>query len=186
MSEAFDFRHVLSEEDYLKLEENGAVRHEFVDGIMYAMADVSLPHNELVNELLFRLRSHLPPSCRTFTLDAKVRIEQKKSSLFYYPDLMVACDSIKKGRHYIENPILIAEILSPSTERSDRIEKLAAYSQIPSLQDYVLVAQDVPKIEVFRRSEGWRREEFYREHTITLASVEIQLWVQELYARIGF
>jgi Uma2 family endonuclease len=99
---------------------------------------------------------------------------------------MVACEPIKKSRHFIENPILIAEILSPCTERADRIEKLAAYSHIPSLQEYVLVTQDAPKIEVFRRSEGWRREEFYREHTITLASVEMQLPVNELYARIGF
>ncbi len=178
-------RHVTVEE-YLAHEETRQMRHEFVDGVLFGMTGGSDRHNELVGELLFALRSQLPAGCKLYMLDMKLKVKIGKSTRFYYPDVMVSCSSTDRATHFKKQPSLLMEVLSPSTERTDRTEKFNAYTQIPSLQEYLLVAQDVPRIELFRRSEGWQREEHAREHTVTLASVGAEFSVQQLYSRVGF
>ena len=185
MTEALVIPKPVSEAEYLEAEESAAIRHEFVDGTVFAMAGGTRRHNELVGELFLILRSHLPSGCQVYQLEMKLKLLKEKSRKYYYPDLIIACDSKDSSALFVEKPLLLIEILSLTTERTDRIEKLAAYSQIASLQEYLLVSQDVPKIEVFRRSEGWRREEFYREHTISLSSIDLDLAMQDLYQRVG-
>ncbi len=171
MSDALVVPRLVTVEEYLAEEEARQMRHEFVDGVLFGMTGGSDKHNELVGELHFVLRSQLPAGCKLYIIDMKLEVKIGKSTRFYYPDIMVACSAKDRASHFREHPSLLVEVLSPSTERTDRTEKFNAYTQIPSLQDYLLVAQDVPRIELFRRSQGWRREDFYREHVITLASV---------------
>ena len=91
--------------------------------------------------------------CQLFTSDVKVRLEIGKQDVFYCPDLLVSCDPDDRATYYRERPSLIVEVLSESTERLDRRDKMLAYQTIKSLQEYVLVAQDVRRVEVYRRTD---------------------------------
>ena len=87
---------------------------------------------------------------------------------------------------YREHPVLVIEVLSPSSERIDRTEKFLAYTQLSSLQEYAIVAQSVPQIDIFRRSEAWRGASYFREDAITFESIGLTLSVPQIYRRIRF
>lgn len=142
----------ISHEDYLQGEFEGDVRHEYVDGHAYAMAGAGENHNIIALNLAAELRrAARGTDCRAFISDMKLRIAELNR--FYYPDVLLACDPEDNDAYFKDRPCLIVEVLSPSTEATDRREKLHAYQQIPSLKEYVLVSQDAPKIEPYRRSE---------------------------------
>lgn len=149
----------LSVEDYLAGELEGEIRHEYLGGVVYAMAGSSTEHNLIIGNLLTSLRSALRGgSCRIYAIDVKVRLQLAREEIFYYPDLLVTCDPRDTGTYFQSYPKLIIEVLSPSTERTDRREKLINYTQIESLEEYVLVAQDRVEATVFRRTDNWRPE----------------------------
>ncbi|MGC8698270.1 MAG: Uma2 family endonuclease, partial [Halothiobacillus sp.] len=104
-------------------------------------------------------------------------------TLFYYPDLVLTCDPDDRDDYFSTRPCLIIEILNPSTERLDRREKLLSYITLHSLQEYILVAQDEPRIEVYRRTQDWLPEE-YTEGTFRLDCVQAELSVAEVYADV--
>ena len=106
--------------------------------------------------------------------------------MLYYPDILVSCDESDNNKYYRENHILIIEVLSPSTERIDRTEKRERYQLIPELQEYLLIAQDYPKVEIYRHSNAWRAEEYFIEHSFKLESVDIEFKVANLYRRIKY
>ena len=116
----------------------------------------------------------------------KLRVIVETAECFYYPDVMVSCSEKDRASHFREQPLLLAEVLSDSTERTDRFEKFAVYKTIAGLQEYVLLAQDVPQVEVFRRRNAWQLETFFMHDTITLESVELTLPVAQLYRRVKF
>jgi Uma2 family endonuclease len=164
----------LDEAGYLKLEARSPMRHEYVAGQIYAMSGASLRHNIITLNIASLLRSHLRGSpCRTFMADAKLRVAKKQS--IYYPDVMVTCDAqhqqVGSGDYLVESPRLVLEVLSDSTAGTDRREKLLAYRTLPTLQEYVLVWQDEPVIEVHRRQGdiGWQ--------VITLAPGDPVAWM---------
>lgn len=178
---------LLSPEEYLERELVAAVKHEFVDGSVYAMAGASDRHNLVAGNFFAILQAHMPDRCQVFMTDMKLRVEAKTATLFYYPDVFASCSEDDRANAYFrEQPILIIEVLSPSTERVDRTEKFDAYRLIPSLQEYVLADQDMPKIEVFRRSNAWAREEFYPDDSFTLESAGLNLTVAQVYRRVKF
>ena len=110
---------------------------------------------------------------------------QIDAETFYYPDVLVACD--KPSSYFRREPILIVEILSPSTERIDKNEKLFVYQQIASLQDYLIVAQDKMRVEYYQRgADGdWTKEVFSRaDETIKLKSVDLVFTINEIYRGI--
>ena len=131
----------LSPESYLDRERQATVKHEYIDGEIYAMAGASAPHIQIVGNLYAALRSHLRGTgCDILFSDIKVRIDTK--NCFYYPDLIVTCDDHdRENDHYRHVPKLIVEVLSDSTEARDRGDKFEDYSTLDSLQEYALIAQ---------------------------------------------
>lgn len=146
----------LSPEQYLLDENDNArgIRHEYVNGQTYAMAGASRGHNRIAGRFFLRLSTHLENSgCEVFQSDMKVGLQRKDNTWFYYPDLQVSCEE-ENEVYYNTAPCLIVEVLSESTARKDRIEKLLAYQGITSLREYVLCSQDTPSVEVYRCRTG--------------------------------
>ena len=172
--------------DYLRLEDAAVERHELIDGVLYAKAGGSDRHNLIAGNFFAQLHAHLPDRCQAFEHSMKLKVEVESAENFYYPDILVSCSPADRAALYREQPLLLAVVLSPSTERADRTDKFAVYRGIPSLQEYVLVAQDVPQVEVFRRRNAWRLETYFLEHTFTLESVALDVPVARLYRRVTF
>lgn len=143
----------LSEEDYLAGETLATIRHEYIDGRIYAMAGANARHNLISGNLFYHLRrvTGKGGSCQVFMNDMKLRIFEKNT--FYYPDVMLCCDPEDNHDLYRESPCLIAEVLSPSTETIDRREKLLIYQKIPSLKYYLLIATHQMKVDYYQRAE---------------------------------
>ena len=175
---------LISAEDYLAGELKSEVRHEFVNGEIFAMVGTSIVHNLIAINLVTALNLHLRGGpCQVFMSDVKVRIQQDRDDRFYYPDLAVSCAEQQPSNYYTVTPVLIVEVLADSTERHDRAEKFHAYRKLESLQEYVLVAQDLMRVEVYRRAAGWELELLGGEDRLRLESVELELAVAQVYER---
>lgn len=172
----------LSPQDYLAGEELSQIRHEYVDGVVYAMSGGTQNHSLLAVEVVFQLRSQLPDRCRAFTSDMRLKLRINDAQRYYYPDVMVACGDRNPDRLAIEAPDLIIEVLSESTERIDRGEKFAAYITLPALAAYLLVDQARRHVEVFRRAKGWMPE-LYVEGAVDLPEIGASLDIASLYSR---
>lgn len=152
-------RRYVTVEEYLAGEEIGDVRHEYVAGEVYAMVGTTARHNLIAGNLFVALRNHLRGTgCRLFMSDVKVRLQMLGQTVFYYPDLMLTCEPPPLSGVYCDRPCLLVEVLSESSARTDRREKLFAYTQIPSLREYLILFQDRMEAELYRREEGWRLE----------------------------
>ena len=148
---------VMTWEEYLVFEEQSPYRHEYVNGTVYAMSGASLAHNRIAQELVVAFRTHLRGGpCEPFFLDAKLEIRAASAKIMYYPDLMVSCRPEDRTDRLVRNPKLVVEILSKSTQHIDRREKAMTYQCVEAIEEYVLIAQDQPRIIVHRREEGWR------------------------------
>lgn len=142
----------VSVEEYLASEERSTVRHEYVDGRLFAMTGSTLKHNILCGNLFSLLHARVKGGpCSVFMEGAKVRVEATNS--FYYPDVMVACSAFSDNAVFTDQAVLLVEVLSPSTSRIDRREKLIAYKRIPSLKEYLIVHQRKRCVEIYRRDE---------------------------------
>ena len=169
----------LTVEEYLELEKQSDVRHEYVAGVLYAMVGASAAHNQITITLAGILYSHLKGSpCRVFQSDMKVRVE----NVIYYPDLMVTCEKFDPKAYYQTEPKLIIEVLSESTKAKDHLEKLVAYQKLPSLQEYALVSQDKKHIEIIRRiGHEWQREVYSDVEKVKFTSVDLELPIDSIY-----
>ena len=173
--------------EYLEAEKDSPVRHEYVDGRIFAMAGASDRHNRIAGNFYNRLDDHLGDGpCEPFISDMKVWVSE---TVYYYPDVVVACDGPGADEYYRKQPRLIIEVSSPGTERIDRSEKLLAYKQVKSLKEYVIASQDRVRIEVFRRgrSDRWSWEPLTEltDH-LRLESVGLTLTVANVYRRVKF
>jgi Uma2 family endonuclease len=149
----------LSVEDYLAGELKSEIRHEYIGGAVYAMAGASRQHGVISGNLFVALHSRLRGKrCQVFMADLKVSLRIAEEDIFYYPDLMVTCDPRSTERYFERFPKVLIEVLSPETERVDRREKLSGYTQIETLEEYILVAQEKMEVTVFRRANQWRPE----------------------------
>lgn len=176
----------LGVEEYLAREQDGEVRHEYLDGHVYAMTGASRSHGLVVNALAFVLTPKArEKGCQLFTNDMKVHVELEGRHFFYYPDLVVGCDPEDREAYYLDRPCLVVEVLSPVTERIDRREKLLTYIQLPSLQEYLLVAQDRPLVEVYRRRAGWLPDEV-NEGAFRLDCLDMEVPVASIYQDLDF
>lgn len=115
-----------------------------------------------------------------FMADMKVRVEQMGEAYFYYPDLLLSCDPEDREPYYRRNPCLIVEVLSPSTERIDRREKLFAYRSIPGLREYVLVDPEQRKVEVYRYASGGTHE-VITEGSVRLHCIDAAIALDDIY-----
>lgn len=180
----------ISSEDYLRRERLAEEKSEYVDGYVYAMSGASIPHNYLASNLMITIGSALKGSpCRPLGSDMRVRTPA--SRLFTYPDLVIVCGQLElhdEQKDTLLNPTVIIEILSPSTEKWDRGGKFARYQSIPSLQDYVLVSQDIPRIERFSRSgEEWTlANSDGLEAVLRLPSVGVDVSLADIYEDVEF
>lgn len=171
----------LAEQDYLAGEQNSPIKYEYIDGEVYAMAGASANHNLICINMVTALSVHLKGKpCRPFASDMKVKI----GSRYFYPDVLVDCDEYAGDDQFTETPTLIVEVLSKSTRRMDETIKRSSYSQIDSLQEYLLIEQDIVDVELVRRSNGWRSEHFFMGDQFTLESVGLTLSVAETYDRV--
>lgn len=150
----------ISVEEYLAGEEVSERRREYAAGVVYAMAGANRRHNQIIVNFVSSWRPRLRASdCRVFAESVKLRVQWGNEDYFYYPDVMVVCDATDNASQvYCERPCVLVEVLSGSTARIDREEKLRAYTTLPSLQAYILVAQKVPHVIIYRRENGWRSE----------------------------
>ena len=158
--------------DYLAWESVQAERHEYLDGEVFAMGGASDAHGTVAGNLFAALHAALRGTpCRPFIADMKVQVAM--ANCFFYPDLLVTCDPrdrLPEASHAKQHPLLVVEVLSPSTEAYDRGRKFALYRQLESLQEYVLVSLDAQCIEVFRRDASG----FWVLHPVALAD-ELEL-----------
>lgn len=176
---------LITVEDYLEGELRSDIRHEYIDGEVYAMVGASAAHNVIVGNLFAALHAHLRGGpCQVFMADMKVNIKWQESKRFYYPDIQVCCDPNDREAYYRSRPKLIIEVLSPHTEREDRSSKFYAYRRIDSLEEYVLIAQDTYRVEVYRRSTDWDLEIYGREDQVGLDSVAFTIAVADIYEAV--
>lgn len=174
----------LSETAYLAAEKTAEIRHEYQNGKVYAMAGSSKRHNRIaMNCAMYLGLAARQSPCQVYASDVKVRCEKRNS--YYYPDVVVGCaEDDTTDDYYLEKPCLIVEVTSNSTARKDYLEKSLAYQAIPSLQAYLIVAQDKPLVDMLVRDESgaWTLQQY--EHltdVIPLPCVELTLSVAMLY-----
>jgi Uma2 family endonuclease len=173
----------LKVEEYLSGEEDSPLKHEYVGGMVYAMAGTSDAHNTIALSFSTAFRAHVRGRpCRVFVSDLKVHLFVSNKEVFYYPDVMVTCDPRDPAPLFKEYPKVIVEVLSESTEGTDRREKFWNYIQIESLEEYVLAAQDKMEVTLFRRGNHWKPEVLRAAgEELELSSLKLTLSLSSIY-----
>ena len=185
----------LTPEAYITLERKAipdaeTVRSEYINGEIINMPGASFAHNLITNNISGELRARLRDSeCAVFANDMRISIPTAKS--YFYPDVGVVCGEPRFEDDVYDtllNPIVVVEVLSPSTEAFDRGEKFAHYRHVTSLQEYILVSQDQIRVEHYRRQERqWVFTDFGKhDEILSLPSIQCELPVQEIYERVTF
>lgn len=177
----------ISVKDYLENEKRSLIKHEYVEGEIFAKAGTSDMHNFITGDIYAALLIHLRDSkCQPFIGDIKVQVRQ---NVYYYPDVLVSCEESPENPHFRNNPILVVEVTSKSTDRIDRREKVFLYQQIPSLQEYIVVDQYRMEVQVHRRQPngGWITYFFDEpDDIVKFESVKLTLPITEIYRRVRF
>lgn len=176
----------LTTQEYLALEAESSIKHEYIDGEAYAMAGASDAHVTITVNLAALLRGHVRGSgCRVYIADMKARIEAR--NCFYYPDVMVTCDERDRDNDtYKCFPKLIIEVLSDSTEAFDRGDKFADYQTLGTLEEYVLINTRHQRVECFQRNEdGLWMLRYYTEGKFLLASLNFSAPLSDLYEDVS-
>jgi len=176
----------LTVEEYLNLDPEEGVSYEYIAGEIFAMSNPKVRHEIIAMNLAGAFHSHLKGGPgRTFAAKGKVHLKVSENDIFYQPDVMVSCgpfNDMSLEMQYVENPRLVVEVLSRSTESIDRREKALNYRHIPTLDDYVLVAQRKIEVTIYRRSENWvpsvLRE---REAVAEFRSIGLELPLDRIY-----
>ncbi len=173
----------ISAEIYLQAELDASVKHQLIDGEMYAMGGASENHNLLAGNIFNQLKNHLKTTpCRTFMADMKLRVAED----FFYPDVMVVVCQDENGTEYYKTaPVLIVEVLSKTTRKFDQTSKRLRCQSIPSLQEYVLIEQDKGEIQVFRLRDNWQSFYYYLGDRLPLFSLDLDLAVEDIYAQVN-
>jgi len=178
----------MTEAEYLEGEKLAEVRHEYVDGVVYAMAGTSRRHNRIAVNFARKLsltdRQSNP--CEIYLSDVKVRAQRAKS--YYYPDVIVGCQRDEADEYYLEKPCLIVEVTSKSTEWKDFTEKALAYQKLAALQVYLIVAQDQPLVTMYYRDEetGWEVALDDLEQVLILPCPDSTLSLADIYEGVDF
>jgi Uma2 family endonuclease len=176
------FRPKLDIDAYLEGELRSDIRHEYLAGEVHALVGASDAHNIIAGNLYVALHTRLRAGpCRPFMADMKLRIRAGGDDYFYYPDVIVACRPDDNARYYREHPVLLVEVMSESTESIDRREKLVAYRNVPSLEEYLLLVHDRVEATLYRRAGGWGSLRFAAGDELQLASVDLTLPLAALY-----
>jgi Uma2 family endonuclease len=180
-----------SPEEYLELEVNSEIRHEYINGLIIPMTGGTPNHNQLAGNFYAELNFALKRQpYQVFVTDQRLWIPDKK--IHTYPDVMVVKTPLiyEEGRKdTLVNPVMIAEVLSKSTSSKDRDEKFAAYRTIPTLQEYILIDQYTMHVEQYFKTDNnkWIFSEFTdAEESLNLASIPCQLLLADIYDKVDF
>jgi Uma2 family endonuclease len=177
----------ISREDYLEGERVSPIKHEYRRGQVYAMVGAKKPHIIIASNLVRILGNHLNNSpCLVLSSDIKVRLES--ADCYYYPDVAVTCDErdTNSTDDFILYPILVIEVLSPSTATFDRGEKFADYQTSPSLREYVLIHQSQMSVECFRLSDSgdWVSQIYRQGDEVYFASIDFRCDIASIYRKV--
>ena len=171
----------LTEEEYLQSEENSETKREYIDGCVYPMAGAGYNHNCISANISRKFGYHLEGTpCATFIADMKLQIGKD----YVYPDVFVDCSAMTGNDSFSTSPVIIVEVLSKATRKTDLTVKLLRYINLPSLQEYVLIEQDFVSVQVLRRANHWRSEYFFLGELVTFTSIGLTLSVAEIYDRV--
>ncbi|WP_440056878.1 Uma2 family endonuclease (plasmid) [Pseudoalteromonas sp. T1lg65] len=171
----------LSPEAYLRGELTSTVKHELIDGQVYAMAGASANHERICQNMARKLGNHLEDSpCEPFGSDMKVRVRDN----FYYPDVLVDCDFDESEPYFTTTPVIIVEVISRSTRKMDEKVKLLEYINIPTLEEYVVIEQDIADVTVYRKSDDWRSTHYFLGEDFYLKSIDCTVSVADIYRRV--
>jgi Uma2 family endonuclease len=172
---------LVSVEAYLEMEERSEVRHEYVGGMLYAMVGGTDRHNRIAVNILRKLADAAEDGpCRVYINDMRFRID----NVYYYPDVMVACEPPEtENPTWRTNPCLVVEVLSPTSVSTDQREKLLAYRSVPTVETYLIVHQDIHRVERhFRNQEGeWARADHVKDGYIPVPCLDTRLTLAEIY-----
>jgi Uma2 family endonuclease len=176
----------LSTDEFLAWDATQTERHEFMAGEIFAMAGASEAHVTAALNLAIALRQHLAGSpCRTFITDMKLQVQA--ADAYFYPDVMVTCSAADAASATLKRePVLLAEVLSPSTAAYDRGDKFAAYRRLPSLREYLLVDPDSRRVDLYRLGgDGlWVLHPVEPGMSVQLASVNLEISALALWAEM--
>ncbi|WP_345461088.1 Uma2 family endonuclease [Deinococcus carri] len=183
----------MSVEEYLRTEPDSPVKREYVNGFVYVVdngdnlrghAGSSKAHARII----FRIMQRVEPaaediSCRAFSSEIRLKIEGRNS--YYYPDVMVACGPDTNDPYSETSPCLLVEVLSRGTAHTDRHAKYEAYTALPTLQTYLIVAQDERRVYAYQRQgESWELAEYVGQGEIELPCLKVSLSLNEIYAGV--
>lgn len=180
---------LISVNDYLAGELVSPIKHEYLGGVVYAMAGAGNAHNLIASNTIIALGSRLRGrKCRAYNSDTKIRVRLPTHVRFYYPDVSVICRPNPQSDSFQDEPAVLFEVLSRGTRRLDEGEKKDAYQSIPSLAVYVLIEQEMAAVVAFRRTEtGFIRETYEGlEAVFPLPEIEVDLPLAEIYDAVEF
>lgn len=177
----------LTEEQYLAIEREAEFRSEFLDGVMYERSGASMRHAALQVNILSELHETLRAECMVLTSDLRVR---SSARMYAYPDLSVVCGKpllADQHQDVLLNPVVIFEVLSPTTEKYDRGAKFQHYRTIPSLREYILVDQDKVRIEQYFRQDSntWTLRDYQGpDEELKMDSIGVSVPLERIYHRV--
>ena len=183
----------ISIEQYIAIERENDTRYEYHNGEIFVMAGGTVPHNDISGNIFYETTAKLRAknsSCRPFNNDMKIQIQDEHR--FVYPDMSVICGDPERSEHYndaLTNPIVIIEVLSESTAGYDRGGKFFLYRKIKTLQQYILIEQDTPEIDIYTRNQGdlWHIKRVSGlENSLLLQSLEIEIPLKDIYRNVDF
>jgi Uma2 family endonuclease len=178
----------ISPHEYLEWEERQEIKYEYIDGEVFAITGVTIPHNTIALNLASALKIHLRGgSYRVNMAGAKIGIS--KEGPFYYPDVVVSCDERdKQAIQFLQYPCLIVEVLSPSTEAYDRGTKFTRYRRIQTLQEYVLIDAEKISLDCFRLNDRgiWELHPYKKGDEVHLTSVDFHFPIFLVYENVQF
>lgn len=177
---------IVSPEEYLLWETNQLEKHEYVAGEVFAMGGASRRHVTISLNLSVALDEALTGTpCRAYMADMKIEVAAKRS--YFYPDVFVTCNpDDHRAEQTMSHPVLVAEVLSPSTAAYDRGDKFIAYRSLPTLKEYLLIDPDHQQLELFRKgADGlWVLHDFTPGQTLQLASVDVAIPWERLFRNV--
>ena len=181
----------MTPDEFLAWEETQEERHEYLDGVIRAMSGGSLDHNRIVANLT-RITGNLLEKTPCESLTSTQRVQSESVRSYFYPDVLIVCEEPKLGRgDSILNPLVVFEVLSPSTEKYDRYEKFRRYQTIKTLQEYFLIRQDAAIVEAYRRmkSKTWTTTAYNvyvgLDTILTVESANISFPLRTIYDRVS-
>lgn len=182
---------LVSEEEYFATAESSDSRFEYVEGQICAMAEPSDAHEAIAGNVFSELHQHLRKHpCNVFKGNKRVRVEFLNRAFYYYPDVMVICDKKPGDERFKTNPVLVVEVLSPSTENTDIREKMFAYLNSESVKHYVIIAQDRKEVIVYRRvppPDGWEVETLTSDaDVLRVPDLGFEMSLADIYTKVEF